>query len=178
MEETMNAKIDTKTVNQIITSFEEMMKMIGQASDGEMVRLIHRVELTLPQMISLQMLKQGPQTVSSLSAELRLTPGAVSRLVDHLVQKKIVSREEGDPDRRRKTLSLTAAGKRLFGQFESIRAVDFTKVMSQLDPALSEDLKDILGRVVEVLRSRAQVKSESGSRDQLQAEKTPGGSKR
>jgi DNA-binding MarR family transcriptional regulator len=150
----MSKKIDTKTVNELEKLFHEMMIRIGQASDGGIASIVNEHELTLPQIITLDMLTQGPQTVSGLSDALQITPSAVSRLVERLVRRHFVSREEGDDDRRRKTLSLTAEGRLLRDQLEHARIGSFAKAMSELDPTLAADFRDVLTRVVTVLRSR------------------------
>ena len=150
----MSKETDTKTVREIDALFHEMMMRIGQASDSGLVSIVNKHALTLPQMITLDALARGPQTVSSLSDVLRITPGAVSRLVDHLVRRRLVTRKEGVGDRRRKTLSLTEKGRRARDQLERARVGSFTKAMSELDRTLAADFRDVLGRVVTALRPR------------------------
>ena len=77
----MSKKIDDSIVGELDELFHEFMMSIGHVSN-DMIRVVNDHQLTLPQMIALDMLTQGSQTVSSLSDLLRLTPGAVSRLVD------------------------------------------------------------------------------------------------
>ena len=92
--------------------------------------------------------------MSSLSDVLRITPGAVSRLVDQLVRRQLVTRKEGDDDLRRKTLNLTEKGRLARDQLERARVGSFTKAMSELDRTLAADFRDVLGRVVTALRPR------------------------
>jgi DNA-binding MarR family transcriptional regulator len=160
----MNERVENQAVRQIAALLDEMLGLIGRVSDGDMVQLIHRLDLTLPQMISLHMMKDGPQTVSSLSAGLRLTPGAVSRLVDHMVRKKYVHRAEGEQDRRRKTLCLTGTGWTLLGQIESAHARHPTNAMAALDPALREEFRDVVERVVTALRLAERARMENRGR--------------
>ena len=151
----MSKEIDAKTVRELDELFHEMMMRIGQASDSGLVSIINKYELTLPQVITLDTLARGSQTVSSLSDVLRITPGAVSRLVDHLVRRQLVTRKEGDGDRRRKTLSLTEKGRLARDQLERALVGSFTKAMSELDRTLAADFRDVLRRVVTVLRPRS-----------------------
>jgi DNA-binding MarR family transcriptional regulator len=164
----MSKKVDAKTIGELDNLFHETLKTITHASGGGMVNVVHEYELTLPQVMALDLVARGPQTVSSLATVLRLTPGAVSRLVDRLVRKKFINREEGDSDRRRKTLSLTAIGKLVFDQLERARAGNFSIVMSELDSDLAAELKDVLGRVVEVLHSRMSIPDDSGPSGKIQ----------
>jgi DNA-binding MarR family transcriptional regulator len=54
------------------------------------------------------------QTSPSVLADLTgMTRGAVSKLVDRLVNKKMVSRHERSDDRRYQSIALTSAGRRL-----------------------------------------------------------------
>jgi DNA-binding MarR family transcriptional regulator len=150
----MSNEIDAKTVHELDELFHEMMMKIGQASDGGLVSIVNKHELTLPQMITLDTLARGSQTVTNLSDVLQITPGAVSRLVDQLVRRQLVTRKEGDDDRRRKTLSLTKKGRLVRDQLDRVRVGSFTKAMSGLDRTLAADFRDVLRRVVTVLCSR------------------------
>jgi DNA-binding MarR family transcriptional regulator len=50
---------------------------------------------------------------SSLAEQTGLTRGAISKLIERLVAKKLVSRKEGNDDRRYQRIALTPAGRRL-----------------------------------------------------------------
>jgi DNA-binding MarR family transcriptional regulator len=50
---------------------------------------------------------------SSLAEQTGLTRGAISKLIERLVVKKLVSRKEGSDDRRYQRIALTPAGRRL-----------------------------------------------------------------
>lgn len=55
----------------------------------------------------------GPVAPSALAEALGMTRGAVSKLAERLVDKRLVNRTAAGEDRRFQTLALTAAGKRL-----------------------------------------------------------------
>ena len=50
---------------------------------------------------------------SALAEQTGLTRGAISKLIERLVLKKLVSRKEGNDDRRFQRIALTTAGRRL-----------------------------------------------------------------
>jgi DNA-binding MarR family transcriptional regulator len=50
---------------------------------------------------------------SALAEQTGLTRGAISKLIERLVSKKLVSRKEGSDDRRYQRIALTPAGRRL-----------------------------------------------------------------
>lgn len=126
----------------------EAMRGLMQSArpDGEVLGLMQRLQLTLPQILSMARMRQGPQTVSLLASELRLTPGAVSRLIDQLVEQRLVLRVEG-ADRRRKELSLSTAGQRTLAQLDANREAGLVRLLQQIDPALRADLVAVLRRV-------------------------------
>ena len=109
----MGKRVDARTAGELNELLHDMMVAFGPSSGAGIVAIVNEADLTLPQITILGFLQQGPQTVSSLSELIKLTPGAVSRLVDRMVRKGLVSRREGDSDRRQKTLNLTPAGRRL-----------------------------------------------------------------
>jgi len=120
----------------------------------EVLTLMQRLELTLPQILSMSRMRQGAQTVSSLAAELRLTPSAVSRLVDGLVAKRLVVRVEGEADRRCKSLSLTPLGRRTIGALDDARERGMAGILSSLDDGLRTELESVLRRVLASLPNR------------------------
>lgn len=132
-----------------------MRGLLEAARPSEAVlTLMQRLELTLPQILSMSRMRQGPQTVSSLAAELRLTPSAVSRLVDGLVAKRLVVRAEGEADRRCKSLSLSPLGRRTIGALDDARERGMADILSSLDDSLRIELESVLRRVLSSLPNR------------------------
>jgi DNA-binding MarR family transcriptional regulator len=151
----MGKRIDAKTASDLNELLHDMMVAFGHSSGSGIVAVVNEADLTLPQIIILGLLQQGPQTVSSLSEMIKLTPGAVSRLVDRMVRKGFVSRREGNDDRRQKMLSLTSAGRRLRERVERASTGSFAAALSELDSALAIDLKNVLKRLVAALCTRS-----------------------
>jgi DNA-binding MarR family transcriptional regulator len=76
------------------------------------VRANTRFSLSMPQFGALAYLRRhGGASLSDLAAFMGLTPPSVSKLVDGLVARGMVSREPHPADRRRLMLTLTAAGR-------------------------------------------------------------------
>jgi len=149
----MGKKVDAKTAGELNELVHDALMAFGRASGAGMVSVINEADLTFPQIMILALLDQGPQTVSSLSEMLQLTRGAVSRLVDRLVRKGLVSRKEGDEDRRQKALAMTPAGRRIHDCLERARTGSFAAALSELDADLAADLKGVMKRVVVALHS-------------------------
>lgn len=60
-----------------------------------------------------EMLEAGPVNPSQLAERLGMTRGAISKLVERLCDKELVTRTVSDGDRRYQSVSLTAAGAKL-----------------------------------------------------------------
>ena len=70
-------------------------------------------EITAEQYHSLRRISLGIDSVSALAEDKYISRSAVSRAVDLLVQKKLVTREPHPADRRRSQLTLTTKGQAL-----------------------------------------------------------------
>ncbi len=86
--------------------------------------------LTLPQIRALAFVNADPACAPSQLAEyLMLSRPAVTRLLDGLVRRKLVTRHPDPDDRRRLRLSLTSAGRvRLESYFRAARAIVATRL--------------------------------------------------
>lgn len=86
-------------------------------------------------------------SVKSLAEYLGVTPGAVTQLVDGLVDKKLVERQENTDDRRIVNIKLTPSTGAKFNLFKE----NFIKSSSQSFSGFSDDelilLTNLLGRI-------------------------------
>ena len=71
------------------------------------------VDLSLPQYRVLSLLDEGSAISSALAERLAVRPPSVTAVVDGLVARALVTRHQVDGDRRRISLVLTPAGRRL-----------------------------------------------------------------
>ena len=85
---------------------------------------------------------------SELADHLGLTRGAISKLVDRLVAKALVSKVAGRDDRRSHTLSLTRAGKALVPKLKALADKNDAEFFNQLLPSERASLERILRDVV------------------------------
>lgn len=73
--------------------------------------------LSLNDAIVLCAASKGMEDAASLSRELDLSPSRLTRILDSLVTRGLVSRTESPEDRRAISVSLTARGARLVAQY-------------------------------------------------------------
>jgi DNA-binding MarR family transcriptional regulator len=86
---------------------------------------------------------------SALAEEVGLTRGAVSKLVDRLVNKQLVSCDADEQDGRAQTIRLTAAGKKLVPLLASLADQNDAEAFGHLSKSERAALLEILQGFVE-----------------------------
>ncbi|RIK33273.1 MAG: MarR family transcriptional regulator [Chloroflexi bacterium] len=95
----------------------------------------HRAELTVTQFRALVFVdRHAGASLSDLGAHIGLSLSAMSKLVDALVERKLVARELDAIDRRRITLTLTARGRSILAQARRATHAALTKTFAPLKP--------------------------------------------
>jgi DNA-binding MarR family transcriptional regulator len=77
--------------------------------------------------------QQQPVSLKVLAADMRLTPGAITQLVESLVQAGYITRTEGVEDRRITVVELTTAGAEVCTQLERKKKSLLSQVLVDLD---------------------------------------------
>ena len=99
----------------------------------EAIRALDDFELSVAQMATLMLLDaEGGSTVGDLAGDLGRSLSATSRLLDQLVRRGLVHRQEDDRDRRVKRVGLTERGSELIGRVQRQRADAQLAVMAAL----------------------------------------------
>jgi DNA-binding MarR family transcriptional regulator len=112
---------------------------------GEMREAAPR-ELTVPQFRILAYLSGNPQVTSSeLAAHQGVSLPAMSKAVDGLVKRGYLQRLGHGQDRRKVSLGLSAAGRRLFLQSKSSVEERISKRLAKLGPSGLSALEKALG---------------------------------
>ena len=116
------------------------------------IRAMDDHELSVAQMATLMLLDaEGSSTVSDLANDLGRSLSATSRLLDQLVRRDLVSRQEDPRDRRVKRVALAEQGQALIGQVQRRRAEAQLSVMAVLSEAERVDVM----RAMELLAEAA-----------------------
>lgn len=97
----------------------------------------HRtVDLSVPEFRALGFLSAHVgATLSDLASEIGLTLPSMSKLVDGLVERKLVTRQSNPTDRRCVTLALTSRGDALLQDARAATRAHLADVLSSLSPA-------------------------------------------
>ncbi|MBN9518792.1 winged helix-turn-helix transcriptional regulator [bacterium] len=97
-----------------------------------------------------QSLAAGAVAPSALAEALGMTRGAVSKLVDRLLAKKLVTRTVGAGDKRFQTVALTPAGRKLVPTLAALADANDAEFFGHLGvgqrAALVEVMKDVVRR--------------------------------
>ena len=115
---------------------------------------VHRgADISVPQFRTMGYIdRHEGASLSELASHIGLTPPSMSKLVDGLVERKLVKRSEYDRDRRRICLSLTPLGR---DQLRNAHRFTERFLESQLAHMPEEDLQTI-ARAMELLKTAFQ----------------------
>lgn len=129
-----------------------VMRRLLTTSGRDFFAAVEEQGLTFTQVKLLNWLDElgEPHSIGALSEHIGLSPAAVSRAVDGLVQRGYVARQEDPRDRRSKLAALTPEGRRTFGELQALRLAGLRDFLSDLDP----DERETLMRGLEPLTER------------------------
>jgi DNA-binding MarR family transcriptional regulator len=112
-------------------------------------------DVTGPQYGVLRILqRRGPSTMSELSAELLVTAGNITGLVDRLVRDGLVERETDPADRRVVRTRLTDAGRTLVERAGATHHRFLTRLLGTWSQRDEKRLRDLLERLNDTAQSR------------------------
>lgn len=114
-------------------------------------RRVEALGVTVAEWVVLrQLFALGPVQPSRLAEEMGMTRGGVSKLVERLHAKKLVTRSADRDDGRSQSVGLTAAGKKLVPKLAALAdendAAFFGHLQAGERDALAELLKDVVRR--------------------------------
>lgn len=119
---------------------------------GYTLAVLADASVTLQQVLLLRRLQHlGESTLSDLAARMRMSPPAVSQMIDRLFTLELLSRVEADQDRRRKNVSVTKKGAALLDKVRRARAAEYAAGVSGLTPSVRSDLLGVLRRALQEL---------------------------
>ncbi len=145
----------TQPAQRLSGLIKEMLALLTQGATGDSLAIMAEAELTLPQIVTLQLLcDAGPHNLSAIAEHLNLSRPATSHLVDRLVALRLVRRDEDPDDRRHKQVRITPAGARLIERLAQSRSGEFEAAVAELSPRLQGELAAVLEEVVAQLRQR------------------------
>jgi DNA-binding MarR family transcriptional regulator len=119
-----------------------------------MFRVLGELELSFTQMKALFLLSEKcERSVTDIAGKLAMSPAAMSRSVDRLVQRGYVARSECASDRRTRLVTLLPAGREVLGRVMEARGAALVEFASQLSGAERDQLHAALLPIAERIPS-------------------------
>lgn len=119
-----------------------------------MFRVLGELGLAFTQMKALFLLSErGELSVTEIADQLAMSPPAMSRSVDGLVQRGYVARSESANDRRSRLVTLLPAGREVLDRVNAARGAALVEFASELPDAERSALHAALLPIVERISS-------------------------
>jgi MarR family transcriptional regulator, organic hydroperoxide resistance regulator len=137
---------------------ELLQEFVNRVShlQGHTLTVLTEESVTLQQVLLLRRLHQmGESTLSDLAARMRMSPPAVSQMIDRLFALDLLTRVEAEEDRRRKKLGVTRKGQALLERVRRARAAEYAAGVSGLSTKVRADLLSVLRRALKELPHEA-----------------------
>jgi DNA-binding MarR family transcriptional regulator len=146
-----------RSPGQLVHELQVLLGLAGRhgpPAESSALAVMHEAGLTLPQVVAMSIVHHtGASQVTAIAELTGLSMSAASTLVQRLVEMELVTRTEDPDDRRQKRIELTRAGATLIERLSTLRAAEIGRGVAALPAPLRTDLLDVLGRVVDHLRS-------------------------
>jgi DNA-binding MarR family transcriptional regulator len=135
---------------ELVRDLGGFAKFLLQSGGRDFYRAVGEMDLSISQIRILHLLN-GPlpkASLKQLADEIGLSMPAVSRSVDALVQRSLVTRTENDTDRRLKAVAITAEAKALIGRLTELRVAGISDFVGTLSDDERADLQNALTPIV------------------------------
>ena len=133
-------------VGEVLESIVSWSRLLG----GTRAAPFHGVQVSRSQLEALFLIayRPEPMTPGSLARELKVTPGAVTQLLEGLRQVGLVDQQPHPSDARSQVLTLTPGAGRHVAEFERQMVTGLAEEFSDLDDAELATLAGLLARTV------------------------------
>ncbi len=148
----MNSDISTVCNDDYDTRILRALRKIIRAIDIHSRKLNKEFKITTPQLICLHSLRDsGPMTLSQLASEISLGTSTTTGIIDRLVTKQFVTRTRSEQDRRKISLVITKAGRKLIESAPTLLQQRFIEALSQLPESKQATITLSLENVVSLM---------------------------
>ena len=112
-------------------------------------KLREQLDLEVPEVFLLEYIGKSTLSPSEIAAQMRLPPHAISRKLDALEKRRLITRRVGEGDARRRVLSLTAKGQAVSKEASALLDSYVTELLSVLEPTTLDALLAGLERLTQ-----------------------------
>ncbi len=125
------------------------LRFVSNHVSGTFREKIQGFDVTVAEWVVLRTLyKRSACTLNHLSEDIGVDAGAISRLVDKMIKKKLVTRKTGANDRRSVAIELTENGNSLVPKIANIADKNDSHFFSGLPKADQDHLRRIMKNLV------------------------------
>jgi DNA-binding MarR family transcriptional regulator len=148
----VQASTSTDT-SELAKDLGRFLKGVLMTNNREFFVALQEAGISFTQLKCVGVLEQagGPVSLGTLADELALSPAAISRAVDGLVQRGALRREEDPEDRRSKIVSLAPRGRAIYERIMAIRLAGLKNFVEELEPRERDALGSALHPIIERL---------------------------
>jgi DNA-binding MarR family transcriptional regulator len=138
------------TVSHLKSHIGFWMRIVSNHVSHAFARKLERSGVTLAEWVVMREMFGESQTSPSIVAgRIGMTRGAITKIVDRLLAKRLVTRRESSGDRRYQEIALTAAGRRLVPTLASLADQNDEEFFHPLNRGESATLLAILQKLVQ-----------------------------
>jgi DNA-binding MarR family transcriptional regulator len=124
------------------------MRLVSNHVSHSFARKLLASGVTVAEWVVLrEMYGVDPVIPSVLAEQIGMTRGAISKLIDRLLEKQMVTREECGDDRRFQSVALTAKGRRLIPKLAALADENDEEFFSALSAAERKELVRMLQKL-------------------------------
>jgi len=143
----------TNTASDLRAHLGFWLRFVSNHVSHAFARKVESLGVTVAEWVILRELHDRDATAPSDLATLTgLTRGAISKLADRLLAKKLLTRTYSTDDRRYQSLTLTAAGSRLVPQLAKLADANDAEFFANLTARERETLRTTLKKLVDANR--------------------------
>ena len=151
----MQASVSAKQVvgqranDELTANLAGFVRFLQQAYGRNFFQVVGELELSLTQLKALHILEQEETSLKELGDRLGLSLPAISRAVEGLVQRGLVTRTEHEEDRRMKRVVVTNAGRDLTERLLELRIAGIEEFLTTLSEGERKKLAEALRPIAE-----------------------------
>ena len=112
-------------------------------------KLREQLDVEVPEVFLMEYIGKSTLSPSEIAAQMRLPPHAISRKLDALEKRRLITRRVGEGDARRRVLSLTTKGQAVSKEASALLDSYVAELLSVLEPATLDALLAGLERLTQ-----------------------------
>ena len=137
-------------ISDLETHLGYWLRMVSNSVSQSFARKLEAEDITVAEWVFMRKLFDADGVAPSRLADLMgMTKGAISKLADRLIAKKLVARTASEEDRRTQTLALTAEGRMKVPLLAALADQNDTEYFGLLDQGEREMLEKLIRKIAD-----------------------------